>query len=536
MKCIYTRLCAAALLIFSFVPAKAQFNLGVATGNWSGTNSLYLNPANIADAREKFTIDIFSLNMGVDNNLGSLNTKGGIIGALTNGNTSNMFSYTSNDKFSLLAPYAKINGPGFMISINHKHSIAFTTSIQGMNQFNNFDKSLYQTIGDPNYISGGNLNVTSSNFNYTAHLWSQAGVSYGGVLLEKEHHELKVGVTLRYLGGIGYVGLKGNNLNVQYKSGADSFFAYNSDIHYASNVLNTTNAISSGFGNNSLLSQFFGAKTGSGLGGDIGFVYDYIRDNTADIYDMDGETGIRDRSKNNYLVRFSASVMDIGSILYRSSGNSNADVTGNGYLTGTGLQNNIGNYSDFRNYVLKQGFTADTAHVNTRVYMPTRLVLSGDYDVYKRWYVNATFIANVANRDHFGNSFYNQLTVTPRYDSRWLSVGLPVTYSMLSNSLKMGIGVRVSGFFFGSDDMLALVANHQYGFNFYMGGFIPFDKFRPRDRDGDHVSNRRDKCPDDYGTWENRGCPEKGSKEPEDDSADDTDQHPAKPATPPAQH
>src|SRR5581483_11775505 len=123
MKKIYYKLAVVTGIIFLFsVTVHAQFNLGIATSNWSGTNSLYLNPANIADCREKFTIDLFSLNMGVDNNLGSLSNKGGLIGAITNGNTSNMFAYSNNNQFSLLAPYARVNGPGFMISINHKHS------------------------------------------------------------------------------------------------------------------------------------------------------------------------------------------------------------------------------------------------------------------------------------------------------------------------------------------------------------------------------------------------------------------------------
>ena len=509
MRNVYIKLSiiAVAIILFS-ITANAQFNLGIATSNWSGTNSLYLNPANIADAREKFTIDLFSLNMGVDNNLGSLNSKGGLIGAVTNGNTNNMFAYSNNNQFSLLAPYARVNGPGFMISINHKHSIAFTTAIRGMNQFNNFDKTLYQTITNTSSVASGNVDITSSKFNYTAHLWSEAGLSYAGVLLDKEHNELKVGATLRYLGGIAYVGLKGDNLNAKYTSGSDSFLAAtNSDIEYSSNVLSTSSAISNGLSNNSLLSEFFSGKAGNGIGGDIGIVYDYIKDPNRETYDMDGKTGLVDYSKNRYTLRLSASVVDIGSILYNSSNNSNAEIRGNGVLTGTGLKNNISNYTDFRNYIVGQGFTADTVHKNTSVYMPTRLLLSADYDIYKRWYINATFIANLANRQNFGNSYYNQITVTPRYDTRWLSVGLPITYSMLSNSLKAGIGIRVSGFFVGSDDMLALFANHQYGFNFYIGGFVPFDKFKPKDRDGDHVSNRKDECPDQFGTWENRGCP-----------------------------
>jgi len=519
MTKIYSRIFITAALVMSCsLAAMAQFNLGIATSNWSGTNSLYLNPANIADSRERFTIDLVSLSMGVDNNLGSLNSKGGLIGAITNGNSSNLFSYSNNNQFSLLAPYGRVNGPGFMISINHKHSIAFTTDVRGMNQFNNFDKILYQTITNPSGTANGNIEITSSKFNYTAQLWSEAGLSYGGVILDQGHHEVRVGATVRYLGGIAYIGLKGKNLDAQFTNGSDSFFAAkNSDIEYASNVLSTSNAVTSGFSNNNILSEFFGGKAGSGIGGDIGVVYDYIKDPSRETYDMDGKTGIVDYSKNRYTLRLSASVVDIGSILYNSNDNSNAEVTGNGYLTGTGLKNNIGNYTDFRNYIVGQGFTADTARQATRVYMPTRMLLSADYAIYNHWYVNATFIANLANRQNFGNSYYNQLTITPRYDTRLYSVGLPLTYSMLSNSFKAGIGIRVSGFFIGSDDMLALFANHQYGFNFYMGGFIPFDKFKPKDRDGDHVSDKKDKCPDEFGTWENRGCPvDDKTKEPAD--------------------
>ena len=222
---------------------------------------------------------------------------------------------------------------------------------------------------------------------------------------------------------------------------------------------------------------------------------------------MDGKTGLVDYSKNRYTLRLSASVLDIGSILYNANNNSNAELSGNGYLTGTGLKNNISNYTDFRNYVVAQGFSADTGRQNTRVYMPTRMLLSADYDIYKRWYVNVAYIANLANRENFGNSYYNQVTVTPRYDTRWLSIGVPLTYSALSSSFKAGLGIRAAGFFVGSDDMLALFANHQYGFNFYIGGFVPFNKFKPKDRDGDHVSDRKDECPDEPGTWENRGCP-----------------------------
>jgi hypothetical protein len=457
--------------------AHGQQNMGIATSNWSGIEGLYLNPANIADNREKFCIELVSVNAGVDNNLGYINSSGGLISAINSGSTSNIFSYSNNNSFSLLAPYAQVHLPGFMMGLGHKNSIALTTSINGINQFNNFNQSLYHTITDPDFTTNNNIDLTSNKFNYTAQLWSQIGLTYAGVLLDQGSSELKIGATVRYLGGIGYIGLKGNNLDAHYRAGNDSLYVSNSDIEFASNILSTKNALLNGLNNNSILSEFFGAKSGKGVGGDAGLVYDY---NPSGERSANLKYGRRDYSKNRYKLRLSASVMDIGAITYKASSNSNANITGNGYVTGTGLTQNVSDYNDFRNYMLKQGFTADTTSRSTKLYMPTTLHLAADYKIYDRIYVNATYIASLANRENFGNSYYNQVTVTPRFDTRIFSVGLPITYSTLSDNVKMGLGIRVYGFFVGSDDMLALFASHQYGFNFYVGGYLPFNYSKPK--------------------------------------------------------
>jgi len=479
MKRIFYLNLFTAGLILSSVSADAQYDFGIATSDWSGTNQLYLNPANIADSRERFTVDIASLNAGLYNNLGSLNSGGGIIGALSKGNSSNIFNYSNNSSFSLIAPYAQINGPGCTITINHKHSIALTTGISGMNQFDHFNQSLYRIINDSASVPQGNIDLTSQKFNYTAQVWSHVGLSYAGVIYEKGHHQLKGGITLRYLDGLGYIGLKGNNLDVHYRSGNDSVFVKNSDIEFASNVLSTRGAVLNGVTNNSFLSEFLGAKSGSGIGGDIGLVYEYIQDTAEGKYDLDGKTDI-DRTRNRYKLRLSAAVRDLGSIKYKSANNSNFTVTGNGYITGQGLSDSVTNYQNFRTYAIRHGFTADTSHQDTKVHQPTALVLGADYNIYRRYYVNVTYIGNLVNRQEFGTSFYNQLTVTPRFDSRYVSVGLPISYNSLAHNFMLGVGVRYRGFFVGSDDVLALAFRRQYGFNFYFGGFVPIYKTLPK--------------------------------------------------------
>jgi outer membrane protein OmpA-like peptidoglycan-associated protein len=463
------------IILFS-VKADAQHDFGIATSDWLSTNSISLNPANIADSREKFIIDIFSINAAVDNNLGRIGTLGSLFSAANGGNTNNIFTYSNSGSFSLLAPVAEIRGPGFMINIKHKHSIALTTGIRGFNQFNNFDNSLYRTLSDPTYIytgaTPGDIILTSKNFNYTAQLWSQIGLTYGVVLMEQGPNELKLGVTLRRLGGIGYIGLKGNNLDAHYHAGNDSLYVDKSDIEFASNVIGTKSALVNGFSNSNVLSQIFGGNQGSGVGGDFGLVYEYRPNPGPEVYYMNGK---RFTGDNRYKLRLGASVTDIGAITYNKAGNSNAEVTGNGYITAKGL-GGINTFDEFRAYAVKQGFTADTSSMKTKVYMPTALNLNADYYIGRRFYINAAYIANLANRQNFGNSYYNQFTVTPRYDTRLISLALPVTYSMLANNIKMGVGFRISGFFIGSDDALALFASHQYGFNIYAGGSIPIYK------------------------------------------------------------
>src|SRR4051812_45280972 len=92
-------LCTLILFMVLAVEGKSQRYLGIATSDWNAINSLYLNPANIADCREKISIGIFSLNMSVDNNLGHL-PKIEDIYRTTNGDN-NLFTNSGKTNFSM---------------------------------------------------------------------------------------------------------------------------------------------------------------------------------------------------------------------------------------------------------------------------------------------------------------------------------------------------------------------------------------------------------------------------------------------------
>jgi uncharacterized protein DUF5723 len=470
MKVSTKLLCQLSIFVCLAVNGNAQHFMGLATSDYSAMNSIYLNPASIADCKEKVVVNMSGFALGFDNNLGTFSSFTTIIKSLANGTSTNVFTNSGHKNFSMMVPVFEYRGPSVIISLNdeHEQGFAFTTRLRGINQLNNFDQSIYNTVTNPNTVSNGTYNYTSKNFNWTANLWKEYGLSYGLMIMKQDQSELKAGVTVRYLGGIGYLGLKGNNIDATFTTGSDSFYAKNSDLEFASSFANPNSAIANGLNPGDLLGKFFGGGAGSGVGADLGVTY---------IYRIDGSGGKPGPyGTDDHKLSLSASVTDLGSIKYSGNNNFFVNVSGSGYVTGQGLTDSIKSFNSFKNYAKKQGYTADTGSTITKVHMPTALVISGDYQIYKFCYVNATYIGNLVNRQLFGNSYYSQLTITPRIDMKIVTVGIPITYSTLAGDMKMGLGFRAGGFFVGSDDMLALFSNHQYGFGVYMGAYVPIFK------------------------------------------------------------
>jgi hypothetical protein len=479
MKAIFN----STLMVLLSVTAFAQHNLGIATSNWSCMNSLNLNPANIAESREKKAVNLFSFSMGVDNNVGPLNAGQGLFVAVGDGKSNNMFTYTNNSKVSMHAPQVDITGPGVLLKVDDKHTIAFTTRIRGMNQFNNFDQTLFHTFNDPKFRTTENILASTTDFTYTVHLWSEIGFTYGGVFFDNGIHKIKAGGTVRYLGGIAYVGVDGNTLDANFTAGKDTFYAGNTDIRYSSNILNTKSSagsnISSGF-----FSLLYKGKFGHGIGADLGVVYEYKPTEEVlekNVPEEDRKKAARSKLKKTkkevgYRARFSLALCDVGTVHYNKNKNATEYITGGGYVTGAGILNKVKNLDDLKQYATKRGLAAEIRQEAVALYMPMHMVVGGDYHIQKHYYANVTLMVNLADRNRLGNSYYNQLTVTPRYETKKVTVGLPLTYSTLSHRFKAGLGVLAGGFFVGSDDMLAFMLKSEYGISFYAGLNVPIYK------------------------------------------------------------
>jgi hypothetical protein len=464
-------LVTTAMLAAGTIAADAQRLMGIATGNWSGTTSLALNPGNLADNRARFVLDLGGVNFGIDNNLAQVDLSKATGGTGSSGlGGGGLLTFSGADKFNIMMPYADVRLPGAMYSIDQNNAVAITMRFRAFNQFNNFDKNLFQSVMDPLASSSTGYNFTSSNFNWTANMWSEINLSYGRVVYEKGKHFLKAGITLGKMNGIGFLAVNGHNLNAQFYTN-DSLVANNTDIQFASSVLDSTGQLAGGLGGVSLFGK--SGSGGSGMRADIGAVYEYRPD------DFDAT----DHGSNKYRVRGSIALTDLGKIKYKSA--LGVTATGNGSMSSSDIAKNILNYSSLKDYMASRGFFLDTGKKVYKVGIPTALVLGVDYYVASHFYVNGTWIKNMANRSKIGNSYYGQLTVTPRWDTKFFSVALPLTYSSMTKGMKAGLGVRLGGLYFGSDDMLLFVSKKAYGVNFYVGGYIPINRKHKHHKGGD---------------------------------------------------
>lgn len=505
-----TLLCSLLFLCSCCFRAQAQRYFGVSTGNHSGTNALYLNPALMGDSRVKWSVDLFSLNMGIDNSFAAVETRD-FFNRLTNADNfrvADFLKYSTAGKFNMTIPGGEVRGPGFYLNVKDKHSFALTTRARIFNQFRNFNTALFRSITDQNFQDeNGDIQLRDQDFNWTANIWSEIGLSYATTLLDKGEHVIRGGITLRYLGGAGYMGLYGNNLDASYYAAQDSIQVNRSDFHVASNLASDVDGFSSLANGSGFINGLLGKGGGLGFGGDIGFTYEYRPAYKQYTYAMDGDQYRPNPEEDAYLFRVSAALTDVGSMRYKK-GNKQAEISGNGYFKPKELEEKLDNYPEMQTYFRQHGFEVDTHSEASMVGLPTAVVLGLDFHILKQFYANATFVGGLRPAsDRLANVSYSQVTVTPRYDTRVVSVGLPLTYNFTSQSFKAGLGLRVSGFIIGSDDMLAILGGNARGINFYLGASVPINKRKLKDRDGDKVSDKKDECPDLLGVWAHLGCP-----------------------------
>jgi outer membrane protein OmpA-like peptidoglycan-associated protein len=477
------------LLLFTFgISASAQSYLGYFQDNYAGVQSVLFNPASIADSRFKTDINLFSVSGSVQNDLYGVK----IFDVYKDG-----YDF---DKQSKMTPTNGNNGqmnfdimgPSFMFNIAPKHTIAVFTRARAITNITKINGYLIDQVKD-GLDESTNFNFNAGSPNGVAHAWGEVGVSYAAVLYQKNQHFLKGGLTAKYLQGgtNGYV--QGNNVNVA--------FVENTANPKAGSLISNGEMTIGGSQDWEANEDYDFDASARGFGVDFGLVYEWRPD--YDKYDLSrakpADNNFRDLNK--YKVRFGLSVTDIGSINYKNSKIDTYNVTG--VITQQMIED-ADNLYDF----LNQHYTKTSSSKGVKANLPTALHADVDWNMYNKFYLNLNGDINMAPTGKLnGSNIANRVTLAPRYESRWFSFYVPVTW-MEYSGMQVGSGLRVGTFFVGSGSILSnVISKDSKAADFYVGLKIPVYEKKFKDRDEDGTIDKEDACKDVAGPAENKGCP-----------------------------
>jgi len=475
------------LLIVVSINAKAQSYIGYLTDNYSGVNSVIANPANITDSRFKTDINIAGFSGFVGNDYYGVN----IFDATKDGYDFDLDAEKSPSRDNNGSFNIDVMGPAFMFNLTENSSLAVFTRARSFANISEINGESIDALDDDDT---DDFNVDEGDFVMIANAWAEIGVTYARVLVDKDQHFLKGGLTLKYLQGGG----------MAYASGKDVTVDYDADgIDANTGSVTTTGELTYGhFADFDDDDYDYELPDAVGFGVDLGFVYEW-RPNFDEYKttDADGNT-YKNKYDNKYKFKLGLSITDIGTIDYKDANRERYDINKanfdeDDFDNGDNLTENL-------TYVYGAPSTATGYNVN----LPTALHLNADYSFTKRFYVNLnTDFSLVSKGRDDANRISNIVSLTPRFESKWFSFYVPVSV-VEHNGFQAGAGFRAGPLYIGSGSVItALTSDNSKGGDVYAGLKIPIYQSTPKDKDGDGVIDKLDGCPKEAGPIENNGCP-----------------------------
>ncbi|MBA4746873.1 MAG: hypothetical protein H2058_16640 [Muricauda sp.] len=420
-----------------------QSYLGFNTDNYSGLHGVLSNPGNIADARIRADINLFSLSVLGANDYVSLSLDN--ISEFVEGSDFLGLDKNPSDSNNLLANL-EVLGPSFMFKFKQNQSIGLITRVRAINNYLNFNGEFFEALLDG--FPDTEFDFQQNDFDGTSHVWAEIGVSYGRILFDDRNRNfLKGGITVKFLAGFGFSQVYSTQLSGSLNMDNQTV-ELNGDFSNTSNVEDTLE-------NHDLFRNL-----APGIGFDIGFVYEFRTRSSQSFNGRENPDAV-----NNYRFKLGVSLLDFGAITYR-------DIVLERYVLNGAID--VAAAEDDIILAIEDNFPEirDSGDVTTA--LPTSLNVNIDYKFTSDLYLNLDVNQTLVNKDKFfNNNRLNLISLTPRFERRKLGFYLPIGYSTLGK-YSMGVGVKLGPLILGSGSILGnVLTTSTQTANFYMGFKAP---------------------------------------------------------------
>jgi outer membrane protein OmpA-like peptidoglycan-associated protein len=502
--------------IFTSINLFAQNNYsgGNALDNYAGYTTSYFQPASIVNSLQKLSIS-GSLNALKTNNYSGTNMS---VLSKTFGNESSR--YRDHSGMGYQSRNSSIDLIGVSYEINHNHAIGLSFRIRSFGNLDGLSNEWTNAIHN-DYDDSKPLNtpISFENYSYNQFIYLENRFNYARVIMNKKTNFLKAGIAFKIINGIDATYLYADNGSFQFNA------ANSSEATFASTEFKYGTAEKS---------NMFSSRN-SGIGLDLGVVYEYRPKYNRFKYDMDGKTNIERYDRTKYLFKFGMSITDIGRVRFQKNSTSYDFTTNNtiydaeelGALSFVDLDvQKLDETTVFKTFDDLAAASTVNKKRDTRFNMnlPTSLNLQADYQFAKNLFLGYTSSTALIRKSDAHKVHMKSIhSIVPRYSSPKMGIALPLSIQRngqfnvglsgrvsllgLTNKLKARDGiVSIVG---GMHNITGLLGKRaRFNSNIFAGIVFNLGYKVPSDIDRDKVSDNKDGCLYDPGLLSLLGCPD----------------------------
>lgn len=496
----------------------SQLDFGEFNTPYAGVHALSFNPAEIVDSRYKFHMNLGGVGISAANNFVGVSKDMFTLSPPTVNDTTmySLFPQTLNGKAKNVYLQSEIKLPSFFLSLGRKNkfSVGISTGVKVLVTANNIDEELARFMYDNKKSEFWQnefwANTSSKDFMFNTSTWAYMGLTLGTVMLDSRKWAIKGAITGKMNFGLSNMYMSSKDLYLNF-SGSNVLYDANTNmkLQYASPFIV----------NNTLVTEKlkFGT-TNTGWGMDAGIIIEK-KDKNDYSYEFDCRTDNVRKDKNKYMYRFGVSVTDYGFVNWQPQGLTTRyvgiDSSMFRFVMNTKTFSRIAEpyavIDSFRKYDFN-GLLLDTTVEKYFMSTPANLNVFFDLHIYKGLYLAANGSYGFVGNNFASSKTQNtRFTFTPRLESKFFGVYLPLNYNMLAEEFNAGIAGRLLFFNIALYDWMGIAGlkKETKNFAFNISVNVPLHQ-RPHPLDNDHdlMSNRKDKCKGFAGDCNSDGCPE----------------------------
>lgn len=440
------KLTLVALALLSVNAYSQEHFSAISTSKRVGILNGHINPSEFANLNSKYEVQLFTFSVNVSNNkLGFSDLSG------SEDFDKMIFDGKGNVDFDM---NAAIFGPSFGMRYK-KWGFGISSKAFIKASIIDINSDLGNALINENIDNIANIKSVFSKDNQrvNATTWGEVGLSVARNVYATEKHQVNAGVTLKLLFPGSYANVGLNNFRGDIN---DNLI----DLRLTNTNSSLNIAYSGNFGSSfGETSDYFQSVFGSlnGIATDIGADYQWLNED------------------KTYKLKVGASVRNIGSMSFSGKDNLSEKYTLNIPNGDPGL--NLNEFDDVEGLedikaVLDshpEYFTSTSITDDFKVKLPTVFNIYADYKIIKRVSVTA-FLQQKMGDDNADDqiSTQNMFTVTPRVTFGAFEAMLPIGNNEISGGT-LGFGLRVGGFFLGSNSLISALASDSKQADIYFG-------------------------------------------------------------------